>query len=64
MAVKSNTQKRVPKNPIKFQLTLNEEQKETKRLILNNAITVIKGKAGSGKINKRQSGFARCNQRK
>ncbi|HCT53580.1 MAG TPA: hypothetical protein DF712_14095 [Balneola sp.] len=49
MAVKPNTQKRVPKNPIKFQLTLNEEQKEAKRLILANAITVIKGKAGSGK---------------
>lgn len=49
MAVKPNTYKRVPKNPIKFQLTLNEEQKEAKRLILNNAITVIKGKAGSGK---------------
>lgn len=49
MAVKPNTHRRVPKNPIKFQLTLNEEQKEAKRLILNNAITVIKGKAGSGK---------------
>lgn len=49
MAVKPNTHKRVPKNPIKFQLTLNEEQKEAKRLILSNAITVLKGKAGSGK---------------
>ena len=43
------TQKRAPKNPIKFQLTLNPEQKLAKRLILENAITVIKGKAGSGK---------------
>jgi len=49
MAIKQNSQKRVPKNPIKFQLSLNEEQKEAKRLILSNAITVIKGKAGSGK---------------
>ena len=46
---RTNTQKRVPKNPIKFQLSLNEEQKEAKRLIIENAITVIKGKAGSGK---------------
>ena len=46
---RTNTQKRVPKNPIKFQLSLNEEQKEAKRLIVENAITVIKGKAGSGK---------------
>lgn len=46
---KANSQKRAPKTPIKFQLSLNEEQKETKRLILQNAITVIKGKAGSGK---------------
>ena len=38
------TQKRAPKNPIKFQLTLNPEQKLAKRLILENAITVIKGK--------------------
>ena len=44
------TQKRIPKNPIKFQLTLNPEQKIAKRLIIDNAITVIKGKAGSGKI--------------
>ena len=43
------TQKRIPKNPIKFQLTLNPEQKIAKRLIIDNAITVIKGKAGSGK---------------
>ena len=49
MSTKPNSQRRVPKNPIKFQLTLNEEQKEAKRLILSNAITVIKGKAGSGK---------------
>jgi phosphate starvation-inducible PhoH-like protein len=41
--------KRKPKNPIHFQIQLNEEQKEAKRLILENKITFIKGKAGSGK---------------
>ena len=49
MSIKLNSQKRVPKNPIKFYLQLNDEQKDAKRLILNNAISVIKGKAGSGK---------------
>jgi phosphate starvation-inducible PhoH-like protein len=43
------SQKRKPKNPIKFQVTLNEEQKDTKAAILNNKITVVKGQAGSGK---------------
>lgn len=38
-----------PKNPIKFQLQLNEEQKSAKEMIMNNAITVLSGKAGSGK---------------
>lgn len=42
-------QKRKPKNPIKFKLQLNEEQKLAKDIILNNAITIIAGKAGSGK---------------
>lgn len=42
-------QKRKPKNPIKFQVSLNEEQKVAKSLILENPITVIKGMAGSGK---------------
>jgi phosphate starvation-inducible PhoH-like protein len=42
-------EKRKPKNPIKFQVQLNEEQKETKSIILNNDITVITGQAGSGK---------------
>ena len=42
-------QKRKPKNPIKFQVTLNEEQKEAKAVILANKITVLKGGAGSGK---------------
>jgi len=43
------SQKRKPKNPIKFQVSLNEEQKEAKSIILANKITVLKGQAGSGK---------------
>ena len=42
-------EKRKPKNPISFKLTLNEEQKEAKQIILDNPITLIKGMAGSGK---------------
>lgn len=41
--------KRRPKGPIKFQVQLNDEQKEAKALILENPITVLKGMAGSGK---------------
>lgn len=41
--------KRRPKGPIKFNVTLNEEQKEAKSLILSSPITVLKGMAGSGK---------------
>ena len=40
---------RVVKNPIKFKITLNEEQKEAKAKILENTITMLAGKAGSGK---------------
>lgn len=42
-------QKRRPKNPIKFNVQLNEEQKLAKQLILESPITAIKGMAGSGK---------------
>jgi len=42
-------EKKRPKNPIKFQISLNEEQKQAKQHILENPITVIKGSAGSGK---------------
>ena len=42
-------QKRRPKTPIKFNLQLNEEQKQAMSLILDNSITVLKGMAGSGK---------------
>tara|TARA_R110000822_G_scaffold2734_5_gene12687 strand:+ start:2401 stop:3099 length:699 start_codon:yes stop_codon:yes gene_type:complete len=41
--------KGTPKSPIKFKIALNEEQKEAKSQILHNTITVLKGKAGSGK---------------
>lgn len=43
------TQKKKPKNPIKFRLTLNEEQKEAKQIIYNNPVNVLRGAAGSGK---------------
>ena len=45
----SETQKRKPKGDIKFQVSLNEEQKEAKALILQSKISVLKGTAGSGK---------------
>jgi phosphate starvation-inducible PhoH-like protein len=41
--------KKKPKNPIKFKLELNAEQKEAKQTILDNPVTLIKGMAGSGK---------------
>lgn len=41
--------KRKPKGPIKFQVQLNDEQKIAKQKIISNAITVLNGKAGSGK---------------
>ena len=37
------------KNDIKFALQLNSEQKEAKDAILKNVITILNGKAGSGK---------------
>jgi phosphate starvation-inducible PhoH-like protein len=44
-----NPEKRKLKNAIKFQIALNEEQREAKTIILNNKITVLRGSAGSGK---------------
>jgi phosphate starvation-inducible PhoH-like protein len=41
--------KKVFKNEIKYQITLNEEQKEAKRLIIENQIVIITGRAGCGK---------------
>lgn len=40
---------RVRKNEINYLITLNEEQKEAKKLILDNQIVIITGRAGSGK---------------
>lgn len=37
------------KNEIKYNVTLNEEQKEAKRIIRENQIVVITGRAGCGK---------------
>ena len=37
------------KSDIKYLVTLNEEQKEAKRLIIDNQIVIITGRAGSGK---------------
>jgi phosphate starvation-inducible PhoH-like protein len=42
-------QKKVFKNEIKYQITLNDEQKEAKRLIIENQIVIITGRAGCGK---------------
>jgi len=49
MVITTVTRKKKLKNPIKFQVTLNEEQKVAKSVILENKITVLKGSAGSGK---------------
>lgn len=43
------SEKRKPKNEIRFNIHLNDEQKEAKRCILENTVTVLKGQAGSGK---------------
>jgi phosphate starvation-inducible PhoH-like protein len=42
-------EKRKPKGPIKFNISLNEEQKVAKAKILDNTVTILRGKAGSGK---------------
>jgi len=42
-------EKRKVKNPIKFNIQLNDEQKIAKESILQNTITLLAGKAGSGK---------------
>ena len=42
-------EKRKLKRPIRFGVTLNEEQKIAKSYMLENPITAIRGKAGSGK---------------
>ena len=42
-------EKRKPKGPIKFNIQLNEEQKLAKAKILTDVVTILRGKAGSGK---------------
>lgn len=42
-------QKKVLKNEIKYAIQLNDEQKEAKRLIRENQIVIITGRAGCGK---------------
>ena len=44
-----NTEKRIPKNDIKFSITLSDEQKHAKAEILEHPFNFILGKAGSGK---------------
>jgi len=46
---KPNTDKRKPVNDISFKISLNDEQKAAKAVILNNPVTVLRGNAGSGK---------------
>ena len=40
---------RTRKNEIKYEVTLNEEQKVAKQLIIDNQIVIVTGRAGSGK---------------
>jgi phosphate starvation-inducible PhoH-like protein len=40
---------RTRKSEIKYNVTLNEEQKQAKQLIIDNQIVIITGRAGSGK---------------
>ena len=42
-------EKKVLKNDIKYNIQLNDEQKEVKRLIRDNQIVIITGRAGCGK---------------
>ena len=46
---KPNTEKVPPKGPIKFSISLSEEQKAAKQAILHHPYNFIIGKAGSGK---------------
>jgi len=42
-------EKRIPKADVKFKISLNEEQKDAKAIIYNSDVTVLMGRAGSGK---------------
>lgn len=44
-----NSSRKPPKNPIKYDIQLSEEQKEAKAQILNHPYNFVLGKAGSGK---------------
>ena len=46
---KQNIEKTPPKGPIRFSLSLSEEQKAAKELILQSPFNFVIGKAGSGK---------------
>lgn len=45
----TTTRKRRPKGEIKYKITLDADQKEAKRLIIENEIVIITGRAGTGK---------------
>jgi len=49
MAGLTNKDKTPPKNDIKFSISLSEEQKRAKELVLHTPFNFIIGKAGSGK---------------
>ena len=44
-----NMEKRIPKGPVKLSVTLSEEQKVAKEIILRHPVSFVLGKAGSGK---------------
>jgi phosphate starvation-inducible PhoH-like protein len=44
-----NKEKRIPKGPIQFKVHLSEEQKEAKKIILENKLTILSGIAGTSK---------------
>lgn len=50
MATKTlNTKKRVPKNPVQWQIQLSDEQKRGKESIMSTPYSIILGVAGTGK---------------
>lgn len=49
MLMSENKQKKQPKNSIKFNISLSEEQKKAKEQIIKHAFSFVVGKAGSGK---------------
>ena len=49
MLMSDNKSKKPPKNSIKFNITLSDEQKKAKEQIIKHAYNFVVGKAGSGK---------------